>query len=96
MGLAEMALAGNCGLTIDYSSDLADHAWYFGEDQARYLCLTESPDALLTAAAKANVSAVVLGVTGGDTLNLLDGITISLPNLRKLHEGWLPNYMAGA
>ena len=66
VGLAEMALAGNCGLTIDYSSDLADHAWYFGEDQARYLCVTKSPDALLTAAAKANVSAVVLGVTGGD------------------------------
>ena len=67
----------------------------FGEDQARYLCVTESPDALLTAAAKANVSAVVLGATGGDTLNLPDGITISLPNLRTSHEGWFPNYMAG-
>ncbi|MEC8371555.1 MAG: phosphoribosylformylglycinamidine synthase subunit PurL [Pseudomonadota bacterium] len=96
VGLAEMALAGNCGLTIDYSSDLADHAWYFGEDQARYLCVTESPDALLTAAAKANVSAVVLGVTGGDTLNLPAGITICLQKLQEVHEGWFPDYMAGA
>jgi len=95
VGLAEMALAGNCGIMLEPANDLPAHAWYFGEDQARYLCATETPDALLASAAKANVPATALGVTGGDTLNLPEGVTICIGSLRGSHESWLPNYMAG-
>ena len=94
VGLAEMALAGKCGVTLDYSSDGPLHAWYFGEDQARYLCATKKPDTLLANAEKANIPVLTLGKTGTNTLNLPEGITISLSSLRETHESWLPSYMA--
>lgn len=94
VALAEMALAGNIGANLDVVGDMPAHAWYFGEDQARYLCTTTTPDALLAKAQQLGITARALGQTGGDTLNLPDGVTISLDSLRKLHEGWLPNYMA--
>ena len=94
VGLAEMALAGKCGVTLDYSNDGPLHAWYFGEDQARYLCATKMPDRLFTNAKKANVSVLTLGKTGTNKLNLPEGITISLQSLRRSHESWLPSFMA--
>ena len=47
------------------------------------------PDALLAAAA-ADVSAVVLGITGGDTLDLTDEMPAS--TAYGDYEDWLPNY----
>lgn len=96
VGLAEMALAGHVGATIEFMGDMAPHAWYFGEDQARYLCTTGDADKVLAAAKADGVPAQLLGRTGGDTLNLPDGSTICLDSLRVAHEGWLPDYMAKA
>lgn len=96
VGLAEMALAGKLGGEIDAVPEIASHAWYFGEDQARYLCITDTPEALLSKAEAADVAALILGRTGGDTLKLPGGITIFLDSLREAHEGWLPGYMATA
>jgi phosphoribosylformylglycinamidine synthase len=35
-----------------------------------------------------------LGVTGGDAL-ILGGESIAVAALKRAHEDWLPNYMAG-
>jgi phosphoribosylformylglycinamidine (FGAM) synthase-like enzyme len=94
--LAEMALAGRIGAKIDATPNMVPHAWYFGEDQARYLCITNTPEALLSKAQNAGVAAAVIGRTGGNTLILPDGVTICLDSLRDAHEGWLPRYMAMA
>jgi phosphoribosylformylglycinamidine synthase II len=96
VGLAEMALAGRIGAKIDMAPDMLAHAWYFGEDQARYLCITDTPKALLSKAQNAGVAAVAIGRTGGDKLILPGGVTICLNSLRDAHEGWLPGYMATA
>jgi phosphoribosylformylglycinamidine synthase len=96
VGLAEMALAGRIGAEIDAAPDMAGHAWHFGEDQARYLCVTDAPETLLSKAQNAGVAATVIGRTGGSTLILPDGVTICLDSLRDAHEGWLPGYMATA
>ncbi len=96
VGLAEMALAGRMGATIKATSTLQPHAWYFGEDQARYLCTTSAADDLIARAREAGVPAMLLGRTGGDELNLPGGITICLDSLRESHESWLPDYMAKA
>ena len=37
VALAEMALAGDLGATIEPTSDIPVHAFLFGEDQGRYL-----------------------------------------------------------
>tara|TARA_Y100001934_G_scaffold7188_1_gene9643 strand:+ start:22335 stop:24539 length:2205 start_codon:yes stop_codon:yes gene_type:complete len=94
VGLAEMALAGECGVVLDHPSDGPLHAWYFGEDQARYLCATKTPETVMADAESANVSVLSLGTTGTNTLNLPEGITISIESLRENHERWLPSYMA--
>ena len=91
-----MALAGKLGGEIDAVPKIASHAWYFGEDQARYLCITDTPEALLSKAEAADVATLILGRTGGDTLKLPGGITICLDSLWEAHEGWLPGYMATA
>ncbi|WP_193371418.1 phosphoribosylformylglycinamidine synthase subunit PurL [Pelagibius marinus] len=97
VGLAEMALAGDCGADITGAEQEPGNpplaAWLFGEDQARYLVTTAQADALLAAAVEAGVPARVIGQTGGDRLILAEGEAISLAELRAGHEGWLPGYM---
>jgi len=98
VALAEMALAGGLGATLDVPSGLIPpvHGWLFGEDQARYLVTVAEAgaDALLRDASRAGVAAERVGTTGGDTLTLPGGKPISLRDLRQAHEEWLPGYMA--
>ncbi|MDG2033781.1 MAG: AIR synthase-related protein, partial [Rhodospirillales bacterium] len=91
---AEMALAANIGLMIKAPGGaLPDHAWAFGEDQARYLVTTEGDD-FATAAENAGIPVAYIGRTGGAAL-VLDDEILTLDELRATHEGWLPDYMAG-
>ena len=94
VALTEMALAGSIGVEIEYTPKMPAHAWYFGEDQGRYLCATCTPDDLLAEAKNLKVPAILIGRTGGSTLNLPNGDTICLSGLRSAHERWLPEYMA--
>jgi phosphoribosylformylglycinamidine synthase subunit PurL len=94
VAVAEMALAGRMGATIDTPKDTVPvHAWLFGEDQGRYLVAVADPAPVLKAAEAAGVPAQAIGRTGGDSLTV-DGVyTISLAELRTAHESWLPKYM---
>jgi len=96
--LAEMAMAGGIGATIDsLPAGIPAVAALFGEDQARY-CITVPADAapaLLTAAAKAGVPALVIGTTGGSSLTLPGLGPIDIAVLKRAHDSWLPSYMAG-
>ncbi|MBI1776670.1 MAG: phosphoribosylformylglycinamidine synthase subunit PurL [Proteobacteria bacterium] len=95
VGLAEMALAGNIGATLAASpADVPSHAFFFGEDQARYLVTTDDAKAVMALAETAGVPACVLGTTGGLALTAAGGDAISLAELRRAHEDWLPGYMA--
>ncbi len=79
---------------VDFA--LPSHAFYFGEDQARYV-VTASPaeaDRILAEAAAAGVPAMFLGVTHGDALTLPGHAAIPVAELRTAHEGWLPRFMA--
>jgi phosphoribosylformylglycinamidine synthase len=104
VSVAEMALAGRIGATIEVPPDDPEaaippaaippvHAWLFGEDQARYIVSVSEAAPLLSAAAEAGVPAAVIGTTGGDALTLPGGHTISLDVLGAAHESWLPDYM---
>jgi phosphoribosylformylglycinamidine synthase len=93
---AEMALAAGIGLTLRPGPDeIPPHAFWFGEDQGRYLAATAAPDALLAAAAAAGIPARVLGTadTRAGDLVLPGGRTISLDALRDAHEAALPRLM---
>ena len=94
---AEMALAGGIGAELDPSAagEAPLHAWLFGEDQARYLVSTGDGDALEALAKQCGAPLTRVGRTGGASLTVTGRFTISLDEVKKRHEGWLPAYMQG-
>ncbi len=96
LALAEMTLPKGIGATLNVKSTLPSHALWFGEDQARYIVAAPAlmAQAILEEAKSAGVPAQIIGGTGGATLNLGTGQTISVSSLKSAHEGWLPSYMA--
>jgi len=98
VALAEMAIAGRVGATIDKSAVAGPaHAFFFGEDQSRYVVTAKADDApaILAAAAKAGVATARIGTTGGDALALPGEAPVLIAALRQAHEAWLPRYMDG-
>ena len=98
VAIAEMAMAGNRGVILDAPpTDPPPHAWWFGEDQGRYLAETAEPDAILGAAARAGVAARPIGQVAGRrhaaALTLPGGNAISVAELKTVNEAWLPGYM---
>ncbi len=91
VAIAEMALAGNVGAALEHRGDAA---FWFGEDQARYVVTTADPDGLAQSAAGSGVFATLLGRTGGVALTVPGAGPISLSELREAHEGWFPTFMS--
>ncbi|MEM6622228.1 MAG: phosphoribosylformylglycinamidine synthase subunit PurL [Pseudomonadota bacterium] len=85
---AEMALAGDTGLAIEAHAEMAPDAWFFGEDQGRYLlaCQDADADALVDLAIAAPVAVRRVGRTGGEHVRL-GAESVPLADLRAAHEG---------
>jgi phosphoribosylformylglycinamidine synthase subunit PurL len=96
VALAEMAMASHIGAVLQASSGTADHAFWFGEDQARYAVTTKNADAVFTRAKAAGVPLTSIGATGGRVLALGDERPLRVGDLLSRFEHWLPAYMAGA
>jgi phosphoribosylformylglycinamidine synthase II len=97
VALAEMAMAGGIGARLDAAREgVPAHGWWFGEDQARYVlsCAEGAAGDVLKALDAAGVPARRIGVTGGDALKVENDGSISVSELSKAHEGWLPGFMA--
>src|ERR1700686_5410320 len=96
VALAEMAMASGIPAELD-RAPLAAHAFWFGEDQGRYVVTMNAGSAgkVLLRARAADVPVRQLGFTGGDALTLQDDGPILVAKLRERFEGWLPAYMAG-
>ncbi|RVT96120.1 phosphoribosylformylglycinamidine synthase subunit PurL [Rhodovarius crocodyli] len=92
VALAEMAMASGVGASITAQGD---HAFWYGEDQARYILAVADADAALAAAAAAGVPAQKLGVSGGTGLELDRIGSISVAELTEAHESALPKLMEG-
>ena len=96
VAISEMCIASDIGATLDLVSD-APHAALFGEDQGRYLVAVNPAYADLFAA-NAEASAIMfsrLGQFAGDTLTIGDYVSISIEELRTVHEAWFPAFMDG-
>lgn len=93
VALAEMALAGGTGITLTCRNP--DPAFWYGEDQARYVVATAHPDKIVKAAEKQGIPTQIMGQSGGKSLNFAGGERILLTDLHRIHDAWLPAYMAG-
>jgi len=94
----EMAFASNIGVSLNGPSSGPAHAWFFGEDQARYLLSVGKNDVnpILSTAGAKGIAAQVVGKVGGERISGTGGFDVSLAGLRAKHEDWLPNFMNGA
>ena len=81
---------------LEAPSQLPAHAFWFGEDQARYVVTAKNADAVAQRAKAAAVPLVRLGTTGGAVLALTGERPLPVGELKRRFEAWLPAYMAGA
>ncbi|MBN9507201.1 MAG: phosphoribosylformylglycinamidine synthase subunit PurL [Altererythrobacter sp.] len=93
--LAEMALAGNLGASAEAHPDYAPAAWWFGEDQGRYLVTVPDVDAFQAQLAKgtrdadtASAGVRRIGTVGGDSV-----LGVKLSALREAHQSFFRDWM---
>ena len=102
VAITEMAFSAivkgkKLGVEIINTAELDPFAFYFGEEQARYIVTTVNPEKLLEMAQKAGVVANIIGrTTSNGQLILPDNCSVALEELYIAHDKWLPEYMLGA
>lgn len=98
IALAEMAMASGIGAKLLAApTSLVSQAYWFGEDQARYLVTVPETEAgrVLAKMRGCEVPCVRIGTTGGDAIAIAGEAPVTIESLRKSHERWLPDYMGG-
>jgi phosphoribosylformylglycinamidine synthase len=98
VAIAEMALAGGIGVEVKLPSARNPAAVLFGEDQGRMLVTTRWPEGVRAIANAAQLFAIEIGTTGGDSIAIrssASGATeaVALTDLRSVHEGFFPKLM---
>jgi phosphoribosylformylglycinamidine synthase II len=85
VAIAEMALAGGIGCTIE---QIGDHFTAFGEDQTRYLVTGAVADTIQ----EAGIPMTRIGTTGGESINM-HGKSIPLTALREASDSFFRDWM---
>ena len=96
VALAEMAIVSGIGAVIEPPPGVLAHAFWFGEEQARYVITTKQSQPVLERARAAGVLLAPLGATGGALLAIAGERPLRVDDLKRRFEAWLPAYMAGA
>jgi phosphoribosylformylglycinamidine synthase len=95
MVIASQGLGVELALPAGVSDDWSRHGWCFGEDQGRYIAACGDGEAFIEAANIAGVSVQEIGiVTAAEELKLSSGDIISITEMRRAYEDWLPTLMA--
>jgi len=93
-----MAMAGGVGARLLAApGEIVPHAYWFGEDQARYIVTVPAAEAgrVLAKMKGAGVPCARIGTTGGDAIALAGEPPMSVKSLQAAFERWLPAYMSG-
>ena len=93
VALAEMAIASGIGAQLLAApAAIVPHAYWFGEDQARYIVTVRAEEAGLVLAKMkgADVPCVRIGTTGGDSIAIAGEAPVSIASLKAGFEGWFP------
>lgn len=94
VAVAEMVMASGVGCELESpDSGIRPEAFWFGEDQARYLVCVDNASEFCARAGQAGVPARLIGQSGGNDLILPSGVTISAARLVAAHEAFFPALM---
>ena len=95
VGLAEMAMAGGLGASVEANPDYTAAQWWFGEDQGRYIVSVPDTEALNAALSKgteneetAQIGFRRIGTVGGDEL-----LGVPLSDLQEAHQSFFRDWM---
>src|SRR5689334_14337443 len=86
IAVAEMAIASGIGAVLEPPAGIAAHAFWFGEDQARYVITTKQSPHLLERAKAAGVALTALGTTGGTLLSITRERPLGVEHLKRCFE----------
>jgi len=96
IALAEMAIASGIGAQLLAApASIVPHAYWFGEDQARYIVTVPETEAGLVLAKMkgCGVPCARIGTTGGDAVAVAGEGAASIAALSSGFESWFPAYM---
>jgi phosphoribosylformylglycinamidine synthase subunit PurL len=93
VALAEMAMASGIGAVLETPPHSLAHAFWFGEDQGRYIVTAKNAEVVSERARAAGVSVTRLGATGGPALAVAGERPLRIADLAAQFEGWFPAYM---
>jgi phosphoribosylformylglycinamidine synthase subunit PurL len=96
VAVTEMAIASGIGAVLETPPGVAAHAFWFGEDQARYVVTARRIEPIVERARAASVPLTPLGATGGGIVLLNGERPLRVDDLKRRFEDWLPAYMAGS
>jgi len=96
IALAEMTMPSGIGAVLEAPSNIPAHAFWFGEDQARYVVTTKDAQRVMQRAEAASVPLLRLGATGGAVLAVDGERPLRVDEIKRRFEAWLPAYMAGS
>ncbi len=96
VAIAEMAMPKGIGARIGQAGVPGAIAFWFGEDQARYVIAAPFAEAekIVEQARAAFITVAELGKTGGDVITLGGKDSVKVSALKQGFEGWFPSYMA--
>ena len=96
VALAEMAMASRIGAVLEAPPGAAAHAFWFGEDQGRYVVTAKDAVVVARRAKAVGVPLLRLGATGGRVLGVAEERPLPIGDLLSRFEDWLPAYMAAS
>ena len=101
--ICEMLFKNNLGINLNIpealsnknSRDILLHSWCFGEDQGRIIVATNDLDKVKLLLNKNSIDYYTLGkVNSSSNLNVKNITTISIKDIKNLHENTLPSIMS--
>jgi phosphoribosylformylglycinamidine synthase len=97
VAIAEMSLPRGIGASVGQAGQADAIAFWFGEDQARYVIAAPFAQAekIVAEARAAGITVAELGKTSSDRITLDDKAGIGVASLKDGFEGWFPGFMSG-
>ena len=93
IALAELCIMSKVGCEIISPKSLNVNEWLFGEDQARYIIITNKSEAIMNKAKSMNIEAKIIGKIKGNSFSLNNN-KISIEKITNIRNNWFHNYFS--
>ena len=93
IALAELCIMSKVGCEIISPKSLNVNQWLFGEDQARYIVITNNSETIMNKAKSINIEAKIIGKIKGNSFNLNNN-KISIEKITNIRNNWFHNYFS--